>query len=132
VGVLFFIIITKLHHHIGRCVCRMARSKTGSDRAKKKPTEKGVSRFFAAASSSTSSTLELADVDGFRAEMNAFLRGGVPGVARLRLVLRSLYIHYRIPAPAQHKLLAHAGLVPFQDTLTNTTSFYMPSSLAGE
>jgi hypothetical protein len=110
----------------------MARSKTGGDRAKKKPVEKGVSRFFAAASStsSTSSTLELADVEGFRAEMNAFLRGGVPGVARLRLVLRSLYIHYRIPAPAQHKLLAHAGLVPFQDTLTNTTSFYMPSSMA--
>lgn len=69
----------------------------------------------------------LADVGGCLAEMRAFQRGGIGGLARLHAVLPSLWIHYRVPPPAHRKLLARMGLRAYTDTLTQRISFYLPS-----
>jgi hypothetical protein len=61
------------------------------------------------------------------AEMRAFQRGGIGGLARLREVLPTLWLHYRVPQQAHRKLLARIGLRSYLDTLTQRILFYLPS-----
>lgn len=52
--------------------------------------------------------------------IRTFVRGGLPGQARLQRVLPSLFKHYKIVAPEkQRRLLIEAGLRVFENTAEN-------------
>ena len=69
-----------------------------------------------------------AEIEACLAEMRAFRRGGLPGLARLREVLPGMMRHYRVPRRLQRAVVAKAGLRPHVLTggcLRRRVSFYL-------
>ena len=58
-------------------------------------------------------------------EMQAFIRGGVPGLARLQRVLPSLFEHYAIPDAMRADLVHQCELHPFYDVPHQRVSFHL-------
>jgi hypothetical protein len=66
----------------------------------------------------------------FLSDLKPFIRGGLPGLAQLKLVLGSIMKHHKVPLRRQRALLSMAGLRPYTSTDRARVSFYMPSNPA--
>ena len=74
-----------------------------------------------------------AEIEACLAEMRAFRRGGLPGMARLREVLPSVLRHYRVPRQLHRAVVAKAGLRPYlvTGTVRRRVSFYLDEDACG-
>jgi hypothetical protein len=59
------------------------------------------------------------------AEMDAFVRGGLPGQARLLEVLPSIFKHFAIPATMHADMVHRCGMHPFYDVVRQRVGFYL-------
>ena len=64
----------------------------------------------------------------FLSDIKPFIRGGLPGLVRLRQVLGSIIKHHKVPLHRQRALLSAAGLRPYTSTDRTRVSFYLPSN----
>jgi hypothetical protein len=62
----------------------------------------------------------------FLSDIQPFIRGGLPGLARLKQVLGTILKHHRVPLRRQRALLFAAGLRAYTSTDRQTVSFYLP------
>lgn len=62
----------------------------------------------------------------FLADIKPFVRGGLPGLARLKQVLSNILRHHKVPLHRQRALLSAAGLRPYTSTDRLRVSFYLP------
>ena len=62
----------------------------------------------------------------FLSDIQPFIRGGLPGLARLKQVLSSILKHHRVPLHRQRALLSAAGLRVCTSLDRQRVSFYLP------
>ena len=62
----------------------------------------------------------------FLSDIEPFIRGGLPGLVRLKQVLGSILKHHRVPLHRQRGLLLAAGLHPQSSTDRQRVSFHIP------
>ena len=64
--------------------------------------------------------------DNCQSEIESFCRSGLPGMARLKEVLPSLFVYYKVSSMAEkERMLAAAGLEPMRDGYGDVT-FNLP------
>ncbi len=69
-------------------------------------------------------------------DINPFLRGGLPGVARLKQVLTSIMAYHKLEHGTEEDIFQHqlqplleqAGLKTYVDSQSNIISFHIPES----
>jgi hypothetical protein len=61
----------------------------------------------------------------FLSDIRPFVRGGLPGLARLKEVLGSITKHHRVPLHRRRALLIAAGLRPYTSIDRQKVSFYL-------